>query len=707
MEVETMRSSSKALGFVLLAILILPVWARSQTLHNRCNEARQNVTLTGSDEAGDGRIWNVTRNGVKRWNYEGSDYELPLNDAYNGDFELALDSFGCSDHFNFYYTEVGDHRVTAADVERFATRLEAAWSKFADEGFRTPLELKADRRYTVFTDFTRIPVLILNTYDGKSHANGTPIINLIPGAGSGTPHHELFHVIKHGYTTFNPAWLNEGLARWSEKLIDGVAPPCSGLDDYNPATFTFFSKKYCDTARFFEYMALKYGRVGTGSDVVIAILEEMADLTRNSTNQSGMRAVERAVDGFRGGAAAVGQSYREWAKGNYVDDTGANPVLRSQAPRRPRWTEAGEFGWGRDKYTWHEFPFTTRSRGTITIQIRAAAGDFVDGDDDDDDMRFRLDGTLLGDWNTSNAVDGAVLDGKIRTLHIVRRDVMSGAHTLTIEADEYPVLFAVNVFVGEVPLLLQRSGLFKWCTQAPLYGWLVPCFSEDGDPPILSRTFTVPAGGVSQTSVVLEGRASNADQNEEAGYAAAPDDARVLIDGTPLSFFSSETSLFGNYLDGQVGAVELRGGALAAGEHTLEILTRGKPYIDHVALSGTSAFLPLFRLNGGRLSSWSTNYHVTEVTRELLPSNDEVLAPRDLRIELGTYTWSHDLEPPFYYVLLIDSAGDLVETLTPEGHGATLSVTPRTLRDLGVGGRVVVVVGTTNPSGTYYVRVSR
>jgi len=90
----------------------------------------------------------------------------------------------------------------------------------------------------------------------------------------------------------------------------------------------------------------------------------------------------------------------------------------------------------------------------------------------------------------------------------------------------------------------------------------------------------------------------------------------------------------------------------------------------------------------------------------MIPTDADVLAPGNLTIELGTYTWSHDLVPPFYYILLIDSAGNLVDTLIPEGHGDSRSITPQRLGRLGAGGRVVVVAGTAVPSGTYYVRVT-
>lgn len=716
---------------LMLAWIVLPVWAHSATLYNRCPERTQSLTLEGSDTAGQRRIWNVNRNGTKYWNYEGDDYEIPLSDKHKSDFNVTLDSFACSEHFNFYYTTAGDHRVDQVYVEQVATQLETAWDELTqNQGFRSPLDLKANGHYEHFTDFRRIPILIYNTLSGQNGAGSAPNINLKTNlrSDSPAPQHELFHVIKLGYTLFNHPWLNEGLADWSEKfVVSNATDHCKGFASYKPITFNLLERDHCTTAPFFDYLGLKYGMAnagGDGSDVVRAILEELGELDNAASDRAAMLRIEQALDQFsffRTGD--YGDAYREFAKGNYVDDTGSSgrpPSLHTDAPLHPRWKEDGEMGLGGDKYLLRNYTFTTRSRGTITIQIRAAAGNFVNGDedDDDDDLRFLLDRTLLGDWNSSNAIDGSALDGNVQTIHIIRRNVSAGSHTLRVEADEYPILYAVNVFSGEVPLLYQGSGLFKWCQNVFLGNnvpRLVPCFSQDGDPPLLSTTFDVPLKGVSRVTVILEGRASSLNQNVEAGYRRKADDAKVLVDGVELGGYDSELSLAGKYLEGDMAAVELSSDALAPGQHTLEIQTLGKPYIDHVAVFGTSPSLPLFRLNGGRLTPWSTNYHVINVGKELLPpkkglvppKNNE-LYPRNLTIELGTYEWSDEFEPPFHYVLLIDSAGDLKRTITGnDSHSVTVTITPETLNQLGVGGRVVVVVGTSDSSGTYFVQVKR
>jgi len=156
------------------------------------------------------------------------------------------------------------------------------------------------------------------------------------------------------------AWLNEGLARWSEKLIAGGNPPCEGFASYKPISFNLLERDYCDSARFFNYLGNKYGTViegSYGSDVVRAILEELANV---HTSRGAMLAIERALDRFCPRSSGYGKAYEEWAKGNYVDDTGNSPSMRAGAPLRPWWKEAGEIGWGGDKYAWHEFSLPFR-----------------------------------------------------------------------------------------------------------------------------------------------------------------------------------------------------------------------------------------------------------------------------------------------------------------------------------------------------------
>ena len=516
-------------------------------------------------------------------------------------------------------------------------------------------------------------------------------------------------MIKHGYTRYSKAWLNEGLARWSEKFVVGGGSPCGGFTAYSPITFNLLERDYCESARFFNYLGVKYGSVeagSDGSDVIRTILEELADV--DSGSRSALTALERAVNQFRQAPGSYGQSYKEWAKGNYVNDTLAAVAMRAGAPLAPRRKESGEIAWGGNQFVWHDYSFSTQMRGAVTIQIRASAGDY-DGDGDDDDVRFRLDGEVVADWNTGNAFDGSQLRGNIKTVHIIRRDLAVGNHTLRIEADEHPVLYAVNIFRGEVPLLYQASGLTKWCQRMSLAGpsiW-VPCFAASGDPPLLSASFDVPGN-----------RLQSVCRSVRAGFQLGPERCwrfpRIerhsdrLRGRNPVGRLRCRKKLDGFYQEGDLAVTDLRSGNLTAGSHSLEIKTLGKPYVDHVAVFATPQSPPLFRLDGGQLDPWSSNYHVIEVTSDMIPSNEDVLAPNDLTIQIGTREWSAEFEPPFHHIVLINSDGSLRQAYSSaDSHAVSRTISAATLGRMGVGGRVVVVAGTREAAGGYFVQVKR
>jgi hypothetical protein len=90
-----------------------------------------------------------------------------------------------------------------------------------------------------------------------------------------------------------------------------------------------------------------------------------------------------------------------------------------------------------------------------------------------------------------------------------------------------------------------------------------------------------------------------------------------------------------------------------------------------------------------------------------MQQNAEVIA-RDLEIQVGTWTWSDELNPPFHHIVLIDNAGKLYQSFSGDDtHTFSRTITSRTLERPGPGGRVVVVVGSRECSGTYFVRVRR
>ena len=134
----------------------------------------------------------------------------------------------------------------------------------------------------------------------------------------------------------------------------------------------------------------------------------------------------------------------------------------------------------------------------------------------------------------------------------------------------------------------------------------------------------------------------------------------------------------------------------------------GHAFVDHIVVFATLSAPPLLRVEGGNLDSWSSNYHVIEITSQMIPSSADVLVPNDLVIELGTSAWSHDLEPPFHHVLLINADGTLRQAYSAaDGQSVSRTIPAATLGRMGVGGRVVIGMGTRQASGSYYLKVRR
>ena len=78
-----------------------------------------------------------------------------------------------------------------------------------------------------------------------------------------------------------------------------------------------------------------------------------------------------------------------------------------------------------------------------------ADNDGAGGSGDDDDLRFRLDGELLGDWNSANAFDGDSLQGMITSY-------LEKSVTLFVDQQKHLRDQVQNVVVGD-PLTMMRD----------------------------------------------------------------------------------------------------------------------------------------------------------------------------------------------------------------------------------------------------------
>lgn len=425
------------------------------------------------------RIWNRLDGTNRVWNYESRDYRVSSPMEYPTNYSLSLNHALNSDHFRLYYTDSGTNAADRANVELMAGLLEEGWDAFFGvQGFLSPRDLQWEERYSLFEPFNRIPVWIFtDPVDQANHASTRPSILLRPNlsATNESPIHELFHVVRVGYTAYggykvyNKGWLNEGLARWSQKFKPGHVPGrCdsrSYYESFSAITNSLLSMDYCDSARFFEYLGQKYSAFPNdsdstqpmnGSDVVRAILEELREVGSTDDFEA-MQAIERALDRFSiSRPSGFGNAFAEWAVGNYLNDNLLIPTIRPDAPTESQYLEAGNVAPGGNEYPWRAYSFDMPTSGTLTISVCASATNYPSGGDDD--LRFKLDDVVIADWNSPGAFNGAALRGSTVTNQMIVPNVAAGHHTLQLEADAHPVLYDITVSLGTTPLLEVRTG---------------------------------------------------------------------------------------------------------------------------------------------------------------------------------------------------------------------------------------------------------
>jgi hypothetical protein len=643
---------------------------------------------------GTGKIWNVKQGTV--WNYEGRPYDVPISGEVD-DFSRVLSNTLCTAHFRIYYADQGESAVTHEYAIEMARLLEEGWTALVrQQGFRDPVELEADGRYNKFRGFRRIPVLIYTTQElgNDSNATGYPLIRLSTHInGWQTPAHEFFHEIYHGYTKHKPGWLNEGLARWSQQFLPNVGTCCAQYhpDAYRALHHDYLTRKYCDTAPWFQYLGRQYTADGDGSDVIRAILEEMAYANNNDEDET-MFAFERALDRFEPSRdSGYGNAFAEWAAGNYVNDTVDPSPMRTNAPLFPRYLEGGRVGPGGNRYLFREYTFTLSRTDTVTIQVRASAGD-LDGNHDDDDLRLLLDGAVLGDWNSFNSFDGETLQGRIRTLHIIQPNVGAGPHVLRLEADEQPILYSLTVFEGEVPLLVQSSAEARPSTVLSKARFR-------------SYTFET-ATDVTNFTVYVTGVASNVVQNGAEDVEAA-DNTQLQLDGTNATtwsdaYLSVNEDLDGHALQGELATVEIHLPSTNSSSHTLTLYADGRPLIREIVVFPTPEQPPLLQVRTIKLVPWSAGYQVVPVTQALIDSADA------LRIGFEHIDWTDDLNPPFTEMMNVSANGAWTGSHDRQQRFSRWwDYSADALTALGATGRLVHVTTATHGSGTYELVVRR
>lgn len=122
-------------------------------------------------------------------------------------------------------------------------------------GFRHPFEsyryerVGVSRIYVAIRDLDRNGTSYDPAHRDVSKGRDAPCVLLMAVAndlqtGNLTPAHELFHLYQYGYTVFKNAWYLEGMARWSEGLLETRNHASAPLPDTIDERSDLFSRSY-------------------------------------------------------------------------------------------------------------------------------------------------------------------------------------------------------------------------------------------------------------------------------------------------------------------------------------------------------------------------------------------------------------------------------------------------------------------------------
>ena len=131
----------------------------------------------------------------------------------------------------------------------------------------------------------------------------------------------------------------------------------------------------------------------------------------------------------------------------WADETPTLLALKVSQTALPEQIEAypNEEAPGGNCYPWKSLDFTLSQTSDIYIQLTGLAQNgSQNGTGDDDDLGIMLDGDFYG-WNNADSLDGNAQAGSIRAVSIYVPDVAAGSHTLTLYADETPILYSLEV----------------------------------------------------------------------------------------------------------------------------------------------------------------------------------------------------------------------------------------------------------------------
>lgn len=317
--------------------------------------------------------------------------------------------------------------------------------------------------------------------------------------------------------------------------------------------------------------------------------------------------------------------------------------------------------WDTSAELWKTYIVNMPVADRVTVFVTGEASYTCAGDDSD--LRLKINGNFVSNWNGAKALDGAVLGPDTKTI-TTTHNFVQGNNTIQLYADRSPSVFNVLV-VPYHPWLL--CDMVK-TIQAPggnCYTWFTHHFYVH-----VADTYTF----------TIKGRAHH--------YAAGSDDddARFILDGTACSGWNSgSSSLDGNSQRGAERTIHLSK-SLGTGWRTLTVIADCKPKITAIHLE---------RGNGSVLKSMIVDPGDVDLNED---EEGEVIPTQKLNLTVYPNPFnpvteiSYNLDAASHVELSIyDLAGRRVETIFSEQQGP--------------GGHMVSWNAEHHASGVYFCRV--
>ena len=259
-----------------------------------------------------------------------------------------------------------------------------------------------------------------------------------------------FRFVSDRYITYRGAFIDDIVLRKEVILLDVTVYP----NETAPGGNCYLWKKYDFTLDqpgdlYIQLIgeAENGAQNGTGDDDDLGIQLDSTFYGWNNVNSLDGNAQNgsiRTVNLTASSVSAGSHTLKLW-----VDETPTLYALKLSQVTIPQQVEVypNETAPGGNIYRFKTFDFTLDSQTDLYIQLAGLAHNGAqNGTGDDDDLSIQLDDTFYG-WNNANSLDGNAQNGSVRIVSIKANSVSAGSHTLTLWADETPVLYSLEVTI--------------------------------------------------------------------------------------------------------------------------------------------------------------------------------------------------------------------------------------------------------------------